>query len=90
MRHLTLAGAALVAAALSACGYKPLEAPCSMSEGGAPTVMEHPALEPAAPRQDGVQALFYTEPEPRRAPTPFSSVISDCGPLRPINAERLR
>ena len=90
MRPFSLAGAALVAAALSGCGYKPLEAPCSMSEGGAPTVMERPALEPAAPQRDAVQALFYAEPEPRRAPTPFSSVTSDCGPLRPINAERLR
>ena len=90
MRRLTLAGAALVAAALSGCGYKPLEAPCSMSESGAPAVMEHPTIEPATPRQGAVQALFYAEPEPRRAPTPFSSVTSDCGPLRPINAERLR
>ena len=90
MRHLTLAGAALVAAALSGCGYKPLEAPCSMSEGGAPTAMERPAIEPAAPQQSAVQALSYAEPEPKRAPGPFSSMTSDCGPLRPINAERLR
>ena len=90
MRRITFVGGALVAAALSGCGYKPLEAPCSMSEGGAPTVMERPTIDPAAPRQDAVQALFYAEPEPRRAPTPFSSATSDCGPLRPINAGRLR
>lgn len=90
MRHLTLAGTALVAAALSGCGYKPLEAPCSMSEGRAPTVMERPALEPAAPQQNAVQALSYAEPELRRAPAPFSSETHDCGPLRLINAERLR
>ena len=90
MRRLTLAGAALVATALSGCGYKPLEAPCSMSESGAPTVMDRPTIDPAAPRQGAVQALFYAEPEPKRTPTPFSSATSDCGPLRPINAERLR
>lgn len=90
MRHFTLAGAALVAAALSGCGYKPLEAPCSMSEGGAPTVMERPAIEPAAPQQSAVQALSYAEPELKRAPGPFSSMTTDCGPLSPINAGRLR
>jgi hypothetical protein len=86
MRHLTLAGAALVAVALSGCAYKPLDAPCSMSEGGAPTAVERPAIEPAAPQQNAVQALSYAEPERRRAPVPFSSAMSDCGPLRPINA----
>ena len=90
MRNLTLASAALFAAALSGCGYKPLDAPCSMSEGGAPTAVERPAIEPSAPQQNAVQALSYTEPEPRRVPVPFSSPTSDCGPLRPINARRLR
>lgn len=90
MRHLSLIGAPLVAAALSGCGYKPLDAPCSMSEGGVPAAVERPAIAPAAPQQNTVQALSYAETEPRRAPAPFSSVTSDCGPLRPINAERLR
>jgi hypothetical protein len=90
MRHFSLAGAALIAAALSSCGYKPLDAPCSMSEAGAPTAMERPTLAPATPQQNALQALSYTAPEPTRAPAPFSSTISDCGPLRPINTERLR
>jgi len=89
MRIGFLAGAALIAAALSGCGYKPLDAPCSMSEGGAPTAMERPALQPAAP-QNAVQALSYAEPEQKLIPAPFYSVASDCGPLRPINAGRLR
>ncbi len=88
MRFLFMASAALIAAALTGCGYKPLEAPCAMSEGGMPASMERPMLEPAAP-QDAVQALFYAEPEAERAPPPFSSSAGDCGPLRPINAERL-
>jgi len=90
MRHLILASAALVAGALSGCGYKPLDAPCSMSEGGAPAAVERPAIEPSGPRQNAVQALSYAVPEPSRAPAPFSSTTSDCGPLRPINAESLR
>jgi hypothetical protein len=90
MRHLSLIGAALLAVALSGCGYKPLEAPCSMSEGRAPTAVDRPAIEPAAPPQNAVQALSYTEPGPSRAPAPFSSESHDCGPLRPINAGRLR
>jgi hypothetical protein len=40
MRFVCLTGAALIAVALSGCGYKPLDAPCSMTEGGAPAVME--------------------------------------------------
>jgi hypothetical protein len=86
MRHLTFMGAALVAAALSGCGYKPLDAPCSMSEGGAPTAVERPTIEPAAPRQNAVQALSFAEPEPKHTAGPFTSAASDCGPLRPINA----
>ncbi len=89
MRIGFLAGAALIAAALSGCGYKPLDAPCSMSEGGGPTAMERPALQPAAP-QNAVQALSYAEPEPRQEPAPFRSGAADCGPLRPINAGRLK
>ena len=90
MRLGILASVALIAAALSGCGHKPLDAPCSMSEGGAPTAMERPALQPAAP-QNAVQALSYAEPEQPRVPAPFrSGPATDCGPLRPINAERLR
>ncbi|WP_363352326.1 hypothetical protein [Methylocystis echinoides] len=89
MRLLFMASAALIAAALSGCGYKPLEAPCAMSEGGIPTA-EQPMPEPAGPQQNAVQALFYAEPEAARAPAPFSSAAGDCGPLRPINAERLK
>ncbi len=89
MRLLFMASAALLAGALSGCGYKPLEAPCAMSEGGMPAA-EQPMPEPAGPQQNAVQALFYAEPEGARAPAPFSSVVGDCGPLRPINAERLK
>jgi hypothetical protein len=89
MRLLLLAGAALIAGALSGCGYKPLEAPCAMSESGLPAAAESPMPEPAGP-QNAVQALFYAEPEASRAPAPFSSAANDCGPLRPINAERLK
>ncbi|WP_281932780.1 hypothetical protein [Methylocystis iwaonis] len=89
MRLLFMASAALIAAALSGCGYRPLEAPCAMSEGGLPAAAEQPTPEPAAP-QNAVQALFYAEPEAKRAPEPFSSAAGDCGPLRPINAERLK
>jgi len=90
MGRLLLASTALLAGALSGCGYKPLEAPCAMSEGGMPAAAEQPTPEPAGPQQNAVQALFYAEPEAARAPAPFSSVVSDCGPLRPINAERLK
>jgi len=90
MRLLFMASAALLAGPLSGCGYKPLEAPCAMSEGGMPAAAEQPMPEPAGPQQNAVQALFYAEPEAARAPAPFSSVVSDCGPLRPINAERLK
>ncbi len=55
-----------------------------------PAAAEQPAPEPAAPQQTAMQALFYAEPDARRAPAPFSSAASDCGPLRPINAERLK
>lgn len=90
MRRLLLTSAALLAGALSGCGYKPLEAPCAMSEGGMPAAAEQSMPEPAGPQQNAVQALFYAEPEAARAPAPFSSVAGDCGPLRPINAERLK
>ena len=90
MWRLLLASAALLAGALSGCGYKPLEAPCAMSEGGMPAAAEQSMPEPAGPQQNAVQALFYAEPEAARAPAPFSSVVGDCGPLRPINAERLK
>ena len=90
MWRLLLASAALLAGALSACGYKPLEAPCAMTEGGMPAAAKQPMPEPAGPQQNAVQALFYAEPEAARAPAPFSSVVGDCGPLRPINAERLK
>jgi hypothetical protein len=90
MRLLFIASAALLAGALSGCGYKPLEAPCAMSEGGMPAAAEQPMPEPAGPQQNAVQALFYAEPEAARAPAPLSSVVGDCGPLRPINAERLK
>jgi len=90
MGRLLLASAALLAGALSGCGYKPLEAPCAMSEGGMPAAAEQPMPEPAGQQQNAVQALFYAEPEVARAPAPFSSVLGDCGPLRPINAERLK
>jgi predicted small lipoprotein YifL len=89
MWRLLLASAALLAGALSGCGYKPLEAPCAMSEGGMPTAAEQSMPEPAG-SQNAVQALFYAEPEAARAPAPFSSAAGDCGPLRPINAERLK
>jgi hypothetical protein len=85
-----MTSAALIAAALSGCGYKPLEAPCAMSEGGMPSAMEQPMPEPPGSQPNAVQALFYAEPEAKRAPAPFSSAASDCGPSRPINAERLR
>jgi hypothetical protein len=90
MRRLLLTSAALLTGALSGCGYKPLDAPCAMSEGGMPAAAEQSMPEPAGPQQNAVQALFYTEPEAARAPPPFSSVAGDCGPLRPINAERLK
>jgi hypothetical protein len=90
MRRLLLASAALLAGALSGCGYKPLEAPCAMSEGGMPAAAEQSMPEPAGPQQNAVQALFYAEPEAARAPAPFSFAAGDCGPLRPINAERLK
>jgi hypothetical protein len=90
MPRLLLTSAALLAGALSGCGYKPLEAPCAMSEGGMPAAAEQPMPEPAGPQQNAVQALFYAEPEAARTPAPFSSVVDDCGPLRPINAERLK
>ncbi len=90
MRFLFMASAALLAGALSACGYKPLEAPCAMSEGGMPAAAEQPMPEPAGPQQNAVQALFYAEPEAAPAPAPFNSAASDCGPLRPINAGRLK
>jgi hypothetical protein len=90
MWRLLLASAALLAGALSGCGYKPLEAPCAMSEGGMPAAAEQPMPEPAGPQQNAVQALFYPELEAARAPAPFSSAAGDCGPLRPINAERLK
>lgn len=89
MRFVCLTGAALIAVALSGCGYKPLDAPCSMTEGGAPAVMERGPAEPVAP-QGAVQALSYAGPEPKLAPAPFRSAAADCGPLRPINAGRLR
>lgn len=90
MRLLFMASAALLAGALSSCGYKPLEAPCPMSEGGMPAAAEQAMPEPAGPQQNAVQALFYAEPEAARAPAPFNSAVGDCGPLRPINAERLK
>ncbi len=55
-----------------------------------PAAAEQPTPEPAGPQQNAVQALFYAEPEAKRAPAPFSSAAGDCGPLRPINAERLK
>ena len=85
-----IASAVLIAGSLGGCGYKPLDAPCSMNEGGAPTAVERLAPQPAAP-PNAVQALSYAEPQPKLAPAPFrSDVASDCGPLRPINAGRLR
>jgi hypothetical protein len=90
MRLFFMASVALIAAALSGCGYKPLEAPCAMSEGGMLAAAEQPTPAPAGPQQNAVQALFYAEPEAKRAPAPFSSAADDCGPLRPINAERLK
>ena len=90
MRRLLLTSAALLAGALSGCGYKPLEAPCAMSEGGMPAAAEQPMPEPAGPQQNAVQALFFAEPEAARAPAPFNSVAGDCGPLLPINAGRLK
>ena len=89
MWRLLLASGALLAGALSGCGYRPLEAPCAMSEGGMPAAAEQPMPEPPAP-QNAVQALFYAEPEVARAPAPFSFAAGDCGPLRPINTERLK
>ncbi len=61
-----------------------------MFEGGLPAATEQPMPEPAGPQQNAVQALFYAESEAKRAPAPFSSAAGDCGPLRPINAERLK
>ena len=90
MWRLLLASAALLAGTLSGCGYKRLEAPCEMSEGGMPAAAEQLMPEPAGQPQNAVQALSYAEPEAARAPAPFSSVVGDCGPLRPINAERLK
>jgi hypothetical protein len=89
MRRKFIASAVLIATSLGGCGYKPLDAPCSMAEGGTPTAMERPAIQPAAP-PNTVQALSYAEPDQRLAPAPFRSGPADCGPLRPINAGRLR
>jgi len=90
MRLLTFASAALIAAALSGCAYKPLDAPCSMSEGGAPVALQRPAVDPLVRRENAVQALSYAAPEQNDAPTPFRDAADECGPLRPINAARLR
>ena len=89
MRRKFIASAVLIAGSLGGCGYKPLDAPCSMAEGGTPTAMERPAIQPAAP-PNTVQALSYAEPDQKLAPAPFRSAPADCGPLRPINAGRLR
>lgn len=76
---------------LTACGYKPLDAPCSMGEGGGPLVM--PGREEAPPSGAGaVQTLFYAEPSKPASYGPFVAGPrpDDCGPLRPINAGALR
>jgi hypothetical protein len=89
MRLKFTVGVALLAAALSGCGYKPLDAPCSMNEGGTPTAMERQAIQPASP-QNAVQALSFAEPDQRLTPAPFRLENADCGPLRPISTGKLR
>jgi len=84
----------LTAALVSGCGYKPLNAPCSMGEGGEAIRNE---IAPSTSHQRGqttqsaVQALSYAEGERHPAAGVFASVRGgDCGPLRPINSGALR
>lgn len=86
-----LALAIAITATVSGCGYKPLEAPCSMGEGGGPLVT--PGREEPAPSGSGaVQTLFFAEPAKpvRYGPFVAAPKTDDCGPLRPINAGALR
>ena len=84
----------LAGLALGGCGYRPLNAPCSMEEGGGPAqnskVEIAPAV-PATPTENAIQALSYADAQPSPALGPFRSIgAGDCGPLSPINAGTLR
>jgi hypothetical protein len=84
----------LAGLALGGCGYKPLNAPCSMEDGGGPaqsSKLEIAPTAPVAPADAPIQALSYAGAQPSPALGPFQSVRGgDCGPLRPINARTLR
>ena len=84
----------LAGLALGGCGYKPLDAPCSMDEGGGPaqsSKLEIAPTVPVAPADTPIQALSYAEPAAVAGARAVPSVRGgDCGPLRPINAGTLR
>ena len=84
----------LVAALVSGCGYKPLNAPCSMGEGGEAVrneIAPSTSHQRAQPTQSAVQALSYAQGERHPVAGVFASVGGgDCGPLRPINSGTLR
>lgn len=50
-----LAATLLAALALSGCAYRPLKAPCSPDEGGAPLAYAYPP--PALPLPEPLQAI---------------------------------
>lgn len=94
MRLKTLAAVVVIAGTVGGCGYKPLDAPCAMSEGGGPSAArqwERQSTAAEVPQQAAVQALSYADARPRFVPAPFRfDTADDCGPLRPINAGTLR
>ena len=94
MKNTFYVAVGLAGLALGGCGYRPLNGPCSMEEGGGPpqsSKLEIAPTVPAALGDNTIQALSYAEPESTPAFGPFRSVrAGDCGPLRPINAGTLR
>jgi len=94
MKNTFYVAVGLAGLALGGCGYRPLNGPCSMEEGGGPpqsSKLEIAPTVPAAPGDTPIQALSYAGAPPTPAVGPFRSVRGgDCGPLRPINAGTLR
>ena len=94
MKKSFFAMGAVASLLLSGCGYKPLNAPCSMGEGGEAMRNE---IAPSTSHQRGqatqsaAPALSYAQAERPPVAGVFASVRGgDCGPLRPINSGALR
>ena len=94
MKKSFFAMGAVASLLLSGCGYKPLNAPCSMGEGGEAMRNE---IAPSTSHQRGqatqsaAPALSYAQAERPPVAGVFASVRGgDCGPLRPINSGMLR